>query len=739
MNQLSAADLRGLFNDDFAAYRDEDWAREWRANYAGQVRKVQQAEIATWLEPSFQERLWDAADISGIGPGQSVTLVAAYLDEDLARLLFEARGSLDDLGVEDRGRHLQALFDEVLGRVHPRYAARRPKARLVRLLAAMFPRDMTCLMDASRVFGVQRLLGAPRLQGGYVAQHPGLREKVRDAIGPAGTPEEEVDQSIFCWFLWQTRVDRADDGAVALPPVQREANALPPLSILPAGAQRRGLPAVKDNVGLLVAMVREAEQGLSREDLIATILNEAPQLNASSAVNMISQAMGGLGLLRLEDGTYRPTDRGHELLIAADPVQVLRAPLVGRVFGMGHLLLMLRREPGTLRHADAARRLQDLVPTWTSTQPGSYIVSWARLVGLAALDGSAGGGRLVLTEDGEDYAAALPSDFEQAWRIAPEPEVVEEGAEATRAAKAPEPVAVLPTYDAQAIVDEGCFLPRHRVEDAVALLRRKKNLIIQGPPGTGKTWLAKRLGYALIGSRDPDRLIALQFQPSLSYEDFVRGWRPDGRGGLRLADGAFLEAVQAALAEPARPYVLVIEEINRGNPAQILGELLTLLEDTKRGPAEALRLAYPRSVDERVHVPENLYIVGTMNLADRSLALVDLALRRRFAFLTLAPELGLPWRTWCLARGMPMALVVSIAERMSALNAAIAEDRALGPQFRVGHSFVTPTGKGPETEEGWRRWFSETVETEIAPLLEEYWFDDARKAREQTASLRLPD
>ena len=193
MNQLSTADLRGLFNDDFAAYRDEDWAREWRANYAGQVRKVQQAEIATWLEPSFQERLWDAADISGIGPGQSVTLVAAYLDEDLARLLFEARGSLDDLGVEDRGRHLQALFDVVLGRLHPRYAARRPKARLVRLLAAMFPRDMTCLMDASRVFGVQRLLGAPRLQGGYVAQHPGLREKVRDAIGPAGTPEEEVD------------------------------------------------------------------------------------------------------------------------------------------------------------------------------------------------------------------------------------------------------------------------------------------------------------------------------------------------------------------------------------------------------------------------------------------------------------------------------------------------------------------------------------------------------------------
>lgn len=490
-------------------------------------------------------------------------------------------------------------------------------------------------------------------------------------------------------------------------------------------------------MGLLVAMVREAEQGLSREDLVATILNEAPQLNASSAGNMISQAMGGLGLLKLQDGSYRPTERGQELLIASDPIQVLRAPLVGRVFGMGHLLLMLKREPGTLRHADAAKRLQELVPTWTSSQPGSFIVSWARLVGLVALDATPGGGRLVLTEDGEDYAAALPADFEATWRIMPEPDV-EVGDDGPTSPKAPVPVSVSPSvYDAQAIVDEGCFMPRARIDAAIELLRRKKNLILQGPPGTGKTWLAKRLGYALIGTKDPERLVALQFQPSLSYEDFVRGWRPDGRGGLRLADGAFLEAVQAALAEPTRPFVLVIEEINRGNPAQILGELLTLIEATKRGPEEALRLAYPRSLDERVHVPGNLHIVGTMNVADRSLALVDLALRRRFAFLALTPELGDAWKAWCLAHGMPEELVGEIAARMTALNSVIAADRTLGPQFQVGHSFVTPGGEGPTSDEGWRDWFDETVETEIAPLLDEYWFDDPKKAREQAAALRL--
>ncbi|KQO89462.1 hypothetical protein ASF36_23010 [Methylobacterium sp. Leaf90] len=195
--------------------------------------------------------------------------------------------------------------------------------------------------------------------------------------------------------------------------------------------------------------------------------------------------------------------------------------------------------------------------------------------------------------------------------------------------------------------------------------------------------------------------------------------------------------MHAATVEPGRPFVLVIEEVNRGNPAQILGELLTLVEATKRGPEEALRLAYPRSIDERVYVPENLYIVGTMNLADRSLALVDLALRRRFAFLTLMPELGSRWRAWCIARGVPSALVAEIGARMDVLNAAIAEDRALGPQFQVGHSFVTPLGDDALSEDGWRRWYDETIETEVAPLLAEYWFDDATKARQQTAALRL--
>ena len=212
----------------------------------------------------------------------------------------------------------------------------------------------------------------------------------------------------------------------------------------------------------------------------------------------------------------------------------------------------------------------------------------------------------------------------------------------------------------------------------------------------------------------------------------MRGWRPDGRGGLELKDGVFLETLRAAEADD-RDRVLVIEEINRGAPSQIFGELLTLLENTKRNKDEALRLAYPLSASERVYVPANLHIVGTMNLADRSLALVDLALRRRFAFVTLKPALNGPWRDWCAAAGADRSFVERIASHMAALNAKIAADRALGEQFQVGHSYVTPSKVVPPQD--WDRWWRTIVETEIAPLLAEYWYDDTAKVTDARGAL----
>lgn len=289
-------------------------------------------------------------------------------------------------------------------------------------------------------------------------------------------------------------------------------------------------------------------------------------------------------------------------------------------------------------------------------------------------------------------------------------------------------------YSYRNICDDGSFLTEDEIKKILERLSQKKNIILQGPPGTGKTWLAKRLAYALIGEKNDNRVRSVQFHPNLTYEDFVRGWRPNEGGTLSLTDGPFMEMVDTAKQNPTYKFVLIIEEINRGNPAQIFGEVLTLIECDKRSPNSSLELSYRRFDGERVYVPENLYVIGTMNIADRSLALMDLALRRRFAFIDLEPKFGDLWKQFMRNNfNFQDSFIDDIEVRIKDLNNQISNDSRLGEQFCIGHSFLTPP-KGLLIEDA-QNWFRQVVKTEIVPLLNEYWFDDRDIAKEAQKAL----
>ena len=266
---------------------------------------------------------------------------------------------------------------------------------------------------------------------------------------------------------------------------------------------------------------------------------------------------------------------------------------------------------------------------------------------------------------------------------------------------------------------------------ALAAWREKKNLILQGPPGVGKSFIARRLAYALMGFRDPSRVRTVQFHQSYSYEDFIEGYRPSGNG-FALKQGVFLDFCERALADPAETYVFVIDEINRGNLSKILGELMLLIEHDKRSPDWAVKLAYAENPDERFYVPPNVYLLGMMNTADRSLSMVDYALRRRFTFVSLEPQFHSEvFRSTLRASGSSAELVDVIVARFEALNGEIADDKVhLGPGYQIGHSFFVPGTAAPDVN-----WYRRIIHCEIAPLLKAYWFDRPEAAESWTGKL----
>lgn len=286
------------------------------------------------------------------------------------------------------------------------------------------------------------------------------------------------------------------------------------------------------------------------------------------------------------------------------------------------------------------------------------------------------------------------------------------------------------TYTADDFLRE-VYMSREQYRSLVGLLKRKKNIILEGAPGVGKTFAAKRLAYSLMGVKDKERVTMVQFHQSYSYEDFIMGHRPT-ENGFALQTGPFYEFCAKARDDRDNEYYFIIDEINRGNLSKIFGELFMLIEADKRN--EEIRLLYE---DELFSVPDNLYIIGMMNTADRSLAFLDYALRRRFSFYRMNPSFDTAgFKEYQASLGEANTETGRKFDRMinciKGLNQTIADDEALGDGFSVGHSYFC--GLKPQDIEHGE--LASIVEYEIIPLIKEYWFDEPSKVEEWTASLR---
>ena len=261
------------------------------------------------------------------------------------------------------------------------------------------------------------------------------------------------------------------------------------------------------------------------------------------------------------------------------------------------------------------------------------------------------------------------------------------------------------------------YISEEKYDKLVNVLKRKKNIILQGAPGVGKTFLAKRLAYSIMGEKDDERINFIQFHQNYSYEDFVMGYKPI-KEGFELKYGIFYNFCQKATKNPDKDYFFIIDEINRGNLSKIFGELLMLIEADYRD--EKATLAYTGS---DFSVPKNLHIIGMMNIADRSLAMIDYALRRRFSFFDIEPAFDSEGFS-NYQKEFSNKTFNELIEKIKKLNEVITQDQSLGKGFCIGHSYFC------NAEECTLEWMKDIVEFDIFPMLSEYWFDDESKLNE---------
>ena len=261
------------------------------------------------------------------------------------------------------------------------------------------------------------------------------------------------------------------------------------------------------------------------------------------------------------------------------------------------------------------------------------------------------------------------------------------------------------------------YISEEKYDKLVTVLKRKKNIILQGAPGVGKTFLAKRLAYSIMGEKDDEHVKFIQFHQNYSYYDFVMGYKPIEEG-FELKYGIFYNFCQKATKNPDKDYFFIIDEINRGNLSKIFGELLMLIEADYRD--EKATLAYTGS---DFSVPKNLHIIGMMNIADRSLAMIDYALRRRFSFFDIEPAFDSEGFS-NYQKEFSNKTFNELIEKIKKLNEAIAQDQSLGKGFCIGHSYFC------NAEECTLEWMKDIVEFDIFPMLSEYWFDDESKLNE---------
>jgi 5-methylcytosine-specific restriction protein B len=639
MRDQRAEEVRSAYRDRYQAGAND----EWQAAYVLAVQKAQSASQAEFASEPFQRWLWEHDAVSSIGPGSSVVVNGAYTDVEIIEALWSLRNwsSTDD--VLSQARALDAEFDRVLGLVSPRHNQRRPIARLARIFAVLRPHELLCLVDAGRTRHFRQWLEQPSYRLGFIGQHVILRQALREVLGTEKDLEEEVRYSKFSWFVWENILAPDDpEAVVGEAEVKGRATATPRLPILPARIQRKGMFYVSDNLNLLLSMVRAAENGIGREDLMQQIGEEAPGLNRGSRMNLLAQAPA-LSLLTFEHGVYRPTAAGRALLEGEPAADLLTPVFVRTVFGFAHILDDLARN-GAMTREDIAEACRSYYPRWTTNFAPNALVSWMRELDLVAIDGAGAQGKVTLTDGGEYWRSGLPDALKSpafllSDELPDEPSPPEEAQQVV-------PKGILTPPSFEAVVKrfkENPDLSSLVFSDAqIGLIHGalhstsgKRFLLLAGLSGTGKTSMAR--GYAQAYCEALGLSVDAHYTQVAVWPDWTD---PTGLLGFvnplttppTFQETEALRLLLTAAHNPDKPYFLCLDEMNLARVEHYFAPFLSAMEGrggrlsihASRDPVDAIPPTVPW--------PENLFIIGTVNMDETTYPFSDKVLDRAFTF-----------------------------------------------------------------------------------------------------------
>lgn len=627
---LSDAEIRNLYEE---AFKDNRWA-EWRKSYEATVARIASLPDPELARPEVQEELWNARSLTGVGPGDSVRVTEVLTDPDIVAAITAVRRRVWSPDAKTRSEEIQGEFDRLLELVADR-VTRRPSAKLWRMFAVLLPAHMHCVFSwvPCREVMTQVLENPRGLYG--VEGHVLVRDRLRRVLGEEADLAEHVKRATFCWYLYERTTQAATTPAQTENTPPQPSEETTPLVVWQYNKQNKGLGSPPRNVESYRDVVRATLDG-ARQHEVVEILAAEPNFDKRSPeyLRALIYAVKKLGLIELRDGQLLfPTEDGEEFLQSQEPDPLVRR-MIERIFPFAHLLQLFAAQDWTRQQA--AMKLQEIHPSWTTIMQPTQLLQWAQ--GLGLIEQQAG--KLRLTEYGRYWVQRLPKELPTIPKIDKEllPDLALEPLEPPAPTEPPKKwpglAEILQAFESAPSVQTFVFDRRQLIalHNALHCAGRKRFAILSGLSGTGKTQLMKKYAELFCGAVGVDAVQQCQIvavSPDWRDPTGLLGYVNELRNDPSYLPGPALGLLLAAQAHPERPYFLLLDEMNLARVELYFAPFLSAMET---GGALVLhtRTSSVDDVPASIQWPANLFIIGSVNMDETTHPFSDKVLDRAF-------------------------------------------------------------------------------------------------------------